>query len=155
MFGSNDVGQLPVAEYETKTREVVRRCLANGTIVILSTMPARSGRMEQAKEFAEAARRIAREEHLPLVDYFAEILKRRPDDWDGALPQFKNAPGDEYQVPTLIARDGVHPSNASAWANDFSADGLSRNGFSLRNYLTLHAYAEVIAKVLEPGAGGR
>ena len=47
---------------------------------------------------------------MPLIDYQAEILKRRPDDWDGALPKFKDVPGSEYEVPTLIARDGVHPS---------------------------------------------
>jgi hypothetical protein len=155
MFGSNDVTQLDAAEYETKTRDVVRRCLKNGTVVILTTMPPRSGQLEKARQFAEVARKIAREEHLPLVDYFDEILKRRPDDWDGSLPKFKDVPGDEYQVPTLIARDGVHPSNVSKWGNDFSADGLSHNGFALRNYLTLVAYSQVISAVLEPTGGKR
>src|SRR6266850_5335715 len=59
----------------------------------------RSGHMEKARQFAEAVRRIAGKEKLPLIDYFSEILKRRPDDWDGSLPQFKALPGDEYQVP--------------------------------------------------------
>lgn len=148
LFGSNDVSQMKVDEYEQKTREVVRKCLAKGTIVILTTMPPRSGHLGKAKEFAEAARKIAREEHLPLVDYSAAILERRPNDWDGALPQFKDTPGSEYEVPTLVARDGVHPSNPSKWGNDFSAEALSKHGFGLRNQLTLRAYAEVIGKVL-------
>ena len=147
MFGSNDVGVMDATEYETKTREVVRRCLANGTVVILSTPPPRHGQMEKSKQFAEAIRKIALEEKLPLIDYQAEILKRRPDDWDGALPQFKNSPGDEYQVPTLIAKDGVHPSNYKAHENDFSEEGLRTNGFALRNYLSLLAYAEVVGRV--------
>lgn len=148
MFGSNDVGQMDAAEYEAKTREVVQRCLANGTVVLLSTMPPRSGYLEKGRQFAEATRRIARDETVPLVDFFNEILKRRPGDWDGSLPQFKRSPGDEYQVPTLIARDGVHPSNPSRFVNDFSEASLRTNGFSLRNYLTLLAYADVIERVL-------
>jgi lysophospholipase L1-like esterase len=111
MFGSNDVGQMDANEYEQKTREVVQRSLKNGTVVLLTTAPPRSGRVEKSKQFADAVRKIAREEKLPLIDYFGEILTRRPDDWDGSLPQFKASPGDEYQVLTLIARDGVHPSN--------------------------------------------
>jgi lysophospholipase L1-like esterase len=149
LFGSNDVGALEAAEYEQKTREVVRRCLTNGTVVILTTMPPRSGRLDKSRQFAEAARKVAREEGVPLVDYFAAILERRPEDWDGALPQFKNAPGDEYQVPTLIARDGVHPSNPRQFG-DYSEASLRNNGFALRNVLTLRAYAEVIERVLQP-----
>jgi len=149
MFGSNDVDQMDAAEYETKLRDVVQRCLRNGTIVILTTPPPRHGRVEKSRQFADAVRKVAREQRLPLIDYAAEILRRRPDDWSGALPQFKNTPGDEYQVPTLVARDGVHPSNPSKWVNDFSADGLKHNGYALRNYLTLRACAEVIEHVLK------
>jgi lysophospholipase L1-like esterase len=157
MFGSNDVVQLGTAEYETKTREVVRRSLTNGTVVLLTTMPPRSGRLETARAFADAVRRIAREEQIPLIDYFGEILKRRPLDWDGGLPQFRGSPGNGYQVPTLIARDGVHPSNPWKFVNDFSEEALKTSGFTLRNYLTLLAYAEVIEKVLQavPARGSR
>lgn len=147
MFGSNDVGQMEAAEYEAKLRYVVQRCLANGTVVILSTMPLRSGHVAKSAQFAQVARRIASELRIPLSDYFAEIRKRRPDDWDGALPKFKDLPGNEYEVPTLIARDGVHPSNPQKFTNDFSEEALRSNGFTLRNYLTLRAYAEVIEKV--------
>lgn len=147
MFGSNDVGQMDVAEYETKTRDVVRRCLTNGSVVLLTTMPPRSGHLEKARQLAEAARKISREEKIPLINYFDEILKRRPVDWDGSLPQFEGLPGDEYQVPTLIARDGVHPSNPSKHVNDLSEEALRANGFSLRNYVTLLSYAEVIEQI--------
>ena len=91
--------------------------------------------------------RVAKAKQVPLIDYQAEILKRRPDDWDGALPKFKDTPGSEYEVPTLICRDGVHPSNPKAH-QDFSQESLSRNGYLLRNYLTLLAYAEVIERLL-------
>jgi hypothetical protein len=146
MFGTNDLGSLDLAEYETKTRQVVQKCLDNGTILILSTLPPKHGQAEKAAAFADAVRRIAREMQLPLTDYHAEILKRRPDDWDGASDAFRQYEG--YDVPTLIARDGVHPSNPQKYANDYSDEALHKNGFSLRNYLALLKYAEVIEKVL-------
>ena len=153
MFGSNDVGELEVSEYEQKTREVVRRCLTNGTVVLLTTLPPRSGRLDKSKQFAEAVRKVAREERVPLIDYFAAILERRPDDWDGALPQFRHTAGDEYQVPTLIARDGMHPSNPGPFS-DFSDASLRQNGFALRNYVTLLGYAAVIENVFQATASG-
>jgi len=148
LFGSNDVGQLGAEEYEQKTREVVRRCLENGTVVLLTTMPPRSGYLEKSRTFAELARKVAREERVVLVDYFAAILDRRPADWDGSQPQFRRPGEDVYQVPTLISGDGVHPSNPREF-QDFSEQSLRNNGFALRNYLTLRAYAEVIERVFE------
>jgi hypothetical protein len=54
-------------------------------------------------------------------------------------------------VPTLIARDGVHPSYPKKHQNDFSEESLRNSGYTLRNYLTLLKYAEVIDLVLKPG----
>jgi lysophospholipase L1-like esterase len=150
LFGTNDLGQLGLEEYERKTAEVVERCLKNGTVVLLTTPPPRSGLLEKSKQFAEAVRRVARAKHVPLIDYQAAILKRRPDDWDGALPKFKGIKGSEYEVPTLIARDGVHPSYPRA-CQDYSAKSLRRNGYALRSYLTSLGYAKVVREVLRPG----
>ena len=148
MFGTNDLGGLDRKEFQSKTAAVVDRCLNNGTVVLLTTLPPRSGALEKAKDFAEAIREVAKEMKVPLIDYQAEILKRRPDDWDGALPKFKDVKGSEYEVPTLIARDGVHPSYPKAH-QDYSADSLSKSGYSLRNYLTVVAYADVVKRVLK------
>jgi lysophospholipase L1-like esterase len=147
MFGTNDLGQLEEKEYEQKTAEVVQRCLNNGTVVILTTPPPRSGLLDKSKQFAEVVRRVAAAKRVPLIDYHAEVLKRRPEDWDGTLPKFKDVKGSEYEVPTLIARDGVHPSNPRAH-QDYSEEGLKRNGYALRSYLTLLAYADVVRRVL-------
>ena len=55
-----------------------------------------------------------------MIDYFEEILRRRPDDWDGSAEKFaaavKAANGDVYQAPTLISGDGVHPSYPRQYA---------------------------------------
>ena len=150
MFGTNDLTQLGEREYEQKTREVVERCLRNGTVVILTTIPPRSGQVEKSKRFADIQRKVAADLKVPLVDYQAEILKRRPDDWDGSRPKFRaDAAKDVYQVPTLISGDGVHPSNPRA-LSDYSQKALDANGYQLRNVLTLRAYAEVIRHVLTP-----
>lgn len=149
LFGTNDLGGLDRKEFRAKTASVVDRCLKNGTVVLLTTLPPRSGAVAKAKDFAAAVREVAREKKVPLVDFQAEVLKRRPDDWDGSLPKFKDVPGGEYEVPTLIARDGVHPSFPKAH-QDYSADSLSKSGYALRNYLTVVAYADVISRVLKP-----
>ena len=150
MFGTNDLTQLELEEYGTKMREVVEKCLKNGTVVILSTIPPRSGLADKAKTFAECVRKIAREMKVPLVDYHAEIIKRRPDDWDGSMEKFKD--WKDYNVPTLIARDGVHPSHPDKYKEDYSEEALSSCGYSLRNALVLLEYAKVI-EALEKPAG--
>ena len=122
MFGTNDLRDLEVDEYRDRLRSVVRKCLDRGTVVILSTIPPRHGFAEKAADFAEAARKIARELSVPLVDYHAEILKRRPDDWDGATDAFKAFEG--HDVPTLLARDGVHPSAPRLYQDDYSEKAL-------------------------------
>lgn len=147
MFGTNDLGGVPLEEYEKKLRVVVKKCLDNGTVVILTTIPPRSGMLEKSKKYAEAARRVAKELKVPLCDYQAEALRRRPDDWDGAMKKFAEYKG--YDVPTIVARDGVHPSAPRKYAGDYSEEGLKSSGYVLRNYVTLRSYAAVIRHVYE------
>ncbi|MBM3215849.1 hypothetical protein FJZ36_13130 [Candidatus Poribacteria bacterium] len=142
MFGTNDLYDLSADEYASHLRAVVDACLDFGTRVLLNTIPPRSGYVESSAEFAEAARRVAGERGLPLVDYHAEILRRRPTDWDGSLDRFREWSG--YDVPTLISRDGVHPSHPAAYRDDYSEAALDSNGYSLRNYLVLMAYADML-----------
>ena len=103
--------------------------------------------LDKSRKYAEAATKVAKELHIPLCDYFGECLKRRPDDWDGASDQFKEYKG--YDVPTLIARDGVHPSNPKAFSGDYSDEGLRSNGFALRNGVSLLAYDDVLRSVFD------
>jgi hypothetical protein len=79
-------------------------------------------------------------------------MRRRPDDYDGRMEKFQDIvkqTKDVYQVPTLISGDGTHPSNPKQWVSDFSEEALSNNGFSLRNYMTIRMYAQVITKVFQ------
>lgn len=154
MFGTNDLHSLELDEYRETLRQVVRKCLDNGTVVILSTIPPRHGFVEKSRAFAQAARDVARELSVPLVDYHAEILKRRPDDWDGATDAFSRYEG--YDVPTLIARDGVHPSAPRQFQDDYSDKALASHGYGLRSDLVLMKYAEVLEALAasRPAAAG-
>jgi len=147
LFGTNDLQALELPEYRNTLRSLAQRCQERGTVPILTTVPPRHGSEKKAEQFAQAAREIAAELSLPLIDYHAEILKRRPEDWDGALNRFKGI--DTYEVPTLISGDGVHPSFPKRFQSDYSEEGLRTSGYTLRNYLTLLKVAEVL-DVLKP-----
>lgn len=142
LFGTNDLHQMEFREYRTNLRYTIQRCLKNGTIPILTTPPPQHGFEADTEQFAQGVRQLARELKLPLVDYHAEILTRRPNDWDGTLPQFREY--DPQEVPTLIGGDGSHPSFPNGFQNDYSEEGLRTSGYTLRNALTLLKYAEVL-----------
>ena len=145
MFGTNDIGRIWPPAYTENMAAALRRMMADGTVPILTSIPPchRPGH----RAYWLAALSIAHGLEVPLIDYYAEVLRRRPDDWDGRLEKFSAYKG--YQVPTLISRDGTHPSNPKDFMNDFSEEALNKNGYTLRNYLTLRKYYEVITKVLE------
>lgn len=147
MFGTNDIRQGSIDKHEENLRALISRCLDAGVVVILTTIPPMHGHEERVRETVEVQRRLAGELRVPLIDYYAHIMNRRPTDWDGRLPQF--AEYGQWEVPTLISRDGVHPSNPSRWRNDYSAEGQMHSGYVLRNYLTLIACAEVIQTVFQ------
>ena len=89
MFGTNDLNSVPLEVYEQKTRRVVEACLANGTVVMLTTIPPRSGMDKRCKNMADIVRHVAKEMKVPLVDYYAECLSaadrlgRRRGDFQG------------------------------------------------------------------------
>jgi hypothetical protein len=146
MFGTNDIGRIWPPEYTENMAAALRRMMRDGTVPMLTSIPpaAKHGH----REYWLAALSIAHGLKVPLIDYYAEILRRRPDDWNGRLETFADYKG--YQVPTLISRDGTHPSNPKGYVNDFSEEALRASGYTLRNYMTLRQYHEVITKVLRP-----
>jgi len=147
MFGTNDLGGLVPPDYTENMAASVRRMLADGTVPMLTSIPPASGR--DARPYWLAALSIAHGLRVPLIDYYAEILRRRPDDWDGRLEKF-GKPKDCYQVTTLVSGDGTHPSNPKPFVQNFSEEALSSNGYTLRDYMTLRTYYQVITKVLQP-----
>lgn len=146
MFGTNDIRRGSIEAHEQNLRALIQRCLDKGVVVILSTIPPMHGFDQQVRETVQVQRQIAADLCVPLIDFYAHVMNRRPDDWDGALAAFEHF--SQWEVPTLISKDGVHPSNPQQWRNNYTEDGLMRNGNVLRSYLAMMAYAEVIDVVI-------
>jgi|SRR5579862_236673 len=137
MLGTNDAngGRTP-AQYKADMTKVVDLLVANGTIPILSTLPPIKGKDDLVKSFNAVLAELVKEKKLPIIDYYGEILKRRPTDWLG----------------TLISDDGVHPTGDHGGASPSSEpteDNLKNSGYLLRGVLSVRKIAEVKAKVLD------
>ncbi|MCY3021397.1 MAG: GDSL-type esterase/lipase family protein [Planctomycetota bacterium] len=145
MWGTNDtyLGPKP-PKYTDNLRAIVQKCLDNGTIPILYTIPPKgdqAGNPQATKHvetFVEAARTVAEEKKVPLIDFYKEIMTRQPTDF----------------AKTLLG-DGLHPSYPPQYQNDFSEEGLKNSGYTLRNYLSLKKYHEVYQKALSKAQSAR
>ena len=143
MVGSNDISGNRVPDtYAGQLEAVVQKCVTAHCVPILNTIPPRRDHDEAVSEINQIIRDTAKRFHLPLVDYYAEILQRRPgDSWDG----------------TLISEDGVHPTGGKN--NVYSADNLEICGYALRNWTNFLMLRQVYFRVLQwkgkllPGQG--
>src|SRR4051794_5245688 len=61
LFGTNDLNGLDAKEYEARMRTLVKACLKNGTVPIVTTIPPKSGVVEKSKQFADVVRKLAKE----------------------------------------------------------------------------------------------
>ena len=138
MLGTNDASaNRTVDAFRKDMAKAVDTILDQGAICILSTIPPHPGKPELAKSYNEALRQIAKDRGLPLIDYEKEILKRRPNDWNG----------------TLLGKNDVHPSGGKPdGVNATSAptaENLRTSGYLLRGWLSVQKVAEVKKKVLD------
>jgi hypothetical protein len=131
MLGTNDASAgRDVAAYRADMERALDLMLGRGIVVILSTIPPHPGRPALARSYNEALRALARSRKLPMIDYEREILKRRPDDWDGSL----------------LGRGDVHPTADRAGVKPTSpptAENLRESGYLLRGWLSVRKIAEV------------
>jgi hypothetical protein len=138
MMGTNDASASRKVEDVSKDAETaVKLILDSGTICILSTIPPHIGSPEQSKSYNEALREVAKKHELPLIDYEREILKRRPEDWNG----------------TLLNKNDVHPTAGIEGVKASSAptdENLAKSGYLLRGWLSVKKIGEVKRRVLEP-----
>ncbi len=154
LFGTNDLGSICPPVYTEYMAASIRRMLADGTVPMLTTVPPASGRAWIVKDaYYPACLSIAAGLKVPVIDYYGEIMRRRPDDWDGRLEKFKAYRG--FNVPTMISRDGTHPAHPKDTQFDFSEEALNNNGYVLRDYLTLRMYYQVITRVFQAPAKKR
>lgn len=137
MLGTNDASAgRPVEAYLKDMGKAVDLILAHHAIPILSTIPPHPGRYDLAARYNDGLRRLAKEKQIPLIDYAAEILKRRPKDWNG----------------TLLGKNDVHPTAGDEKLNATSEpteDNLRSSGYLLRGWLSVRKIAEVKERVLD------
>ena len=83
MFGMNDVTRIPIASYETNLRKIIDDCVAAGSAVVLCTpnnVYANGARPNsKLDQFSDVVRKLAKEQHLPLVDFYRLWTKYRED----------------------------------------------------------------------------
>lgn len=137
LLGTNDAnGGRSAAQYRGDMAKIVDLLLANGTIPIVTTIPPIKGKDDLVKQFNAALMELVKEKKIPVIDYHAEILKRRPTDWLG----------------TLVSDDGVHPTGDHGGASPSSEpteENLKNSGYLLRGVLSVRKIAEVKARVLD------
>ena len=132
MLGTNDISAgRPVAAYIGDVEKAVDMLLANGTVVIVSTLPPYRGKAAQVEAYNTALRELAKKKQLPLIDLHAEMKERAGADME----------------KLYLGNDGVHlsfqPANGPA-----TDENLKKSGYMLRCYLAVHKGMEVKAKVL-------
>ena len=134
MWGTNDMAHgISVAQYKTNMTAVVTACENNGTIPILTTIPPSANYLSTYPAYAQAMRDLATQLNVPLIDYNADILARRPGiTWEN----------------TIIGSDGTHPTGNNS--QNFSATALASDGYALRNYDTMTTMYGVYSNVMVP-----
>jgi lysophospholipase L1-like esterase len=140
LLGTNDAGKkVPVEKYLKAMETIYEKCLANGTIPVVTTVPPRNpDPAGLIGSYNAGLVALAKKHGLPLVDYHGEILARQPGDaWQG----------------TLISKDGVHPTPELA-AGPATPENLAKCGYLLRCWLNVHKVMEIKDKVLDNAAGG-
>ncbi len=147
MLGTNDASAgRKVQDYQADMTQAVDLLLERGIIPIVSTIPPHVGKPELARSYNAALRELAKAKSLPLIDFEAEILKRRPTDWDG----------------TLLGKGDVHPTagqGPTSPASEPTAENLRTSGYLLRGWLSVKKIGEVKSVVLDgqlqPPAGSK
>lgn len=138
LIGTNDCSAgRKVEEYRRDVAKCVDLILGQHAICLVTTIPPHIGRPELSKTYNEALRQIAADKSVPLIDYEAEILRRRPNDWNG----------------TLLNKNDVHPTadqGGTKASSEPTEENLKNSGYLLRGVLTVRKVAEVKKAVLGP-----
>jgi len=149
MLGTNDASsRRPVDEYTRNMTQIIRLIAANHTVVVLVTIPPHVHQQQLAQQYNAVLRRIAKNGitvpgvnggkpvTFPLVDYYEEIVRRRPSGtWGG----------------TLLNKGDVHPTARNSAGNPYANGGkaLTESGYLLRSWLIVQKAKEIKSRVID------
>lgn len=130
MFGTNDSGGLPTADFQVNLRRIVQISINMGVIPVLSTIPPKhydSRTDGRVPEFNQVITATARAYDIPLWDYYQSMVR---------------IPGEG------LSGDGVHPNSPPDGGNAiFDAQHL-QYGFPVRNFGALQVLYTLWQQVL-------
>jgi len=136
-FGHAELTQGPVlheAAFRRNLGKVIRACLDAGCIPVLLTTFPHQQQADEVELLNGIIRRVAERSLLPLVDYHAAVLERRPD---------------EEWVGTLVQASHDWPTSERNSHYDFSEQNLNDSGLALLNHLLLETLDEICDKCLD------
>jgi hypothetical protein len=129
MYGTNDLERVDAETFRAQLGRALALLEDQGVVPVVSTIPPRAddpARAARVPAFNDVIRALARERHVPLVDYWAAL---------DAVPGHG------------LSDDGVHPSVYMEGATrtcDLSEPAL-RYGYNVRNLLALRMLARLVA----------
>lgn len=148
MLGTNDASAgRSVQDFMADLTAIVDVLEGRDIVVILSTIPPHYAATALAESYNDSIRAFAQSRGLPLIDFEAEVLARRPTDWNG----------------TLMNSNDVHPSASGGGytsssnpyspggdvATDTTGDACTYVGYLLRSWLTVQKLKEVRLYVVD------
>jgi lysophospholipase L1-like esterase len=138
MLGTNDAWNSRKADaFIADMTTIIDKLQANGTVVILSSIPPHVPQPKLAEEYNERLYALAKAKLIPFLDFYGEVVKRRPDNsWDG----------------TILGKGDVHPTGSGpggvTTTSEPSEENLKNCGYLLRSWLTVQKIKEVKRKVI-------
>ncbi|MGH7146153.1 MAG: SGNH/GDSL hydrolase family protein [Planctomycetota bacterium] len=132
MLGTNDIdGGRKVADIIKDMTTIIDKLHANGTIVILSSIPPNFGHIQETQDYNAALYKLAEEKKMPFLDFYGHILKLEPGmAWNG----------------TILTKNGVHPT-ANDSAGEPTDENFKKSGYLLRGWLSVEKILEVHDKI--------
>lgn len=149
MLGTNDMSAgRAVNTTINNLAGIVDALEARNIVVILSTIPPHPTQGALATSYNAAIRTLAQSRQLPLIDFEAEILARRPGTtWNGTLlvlndvhPSASGGGFDSASSPYLDGGDS---------ATHLTGTSCSNVGYLLRSWLTVQKLKEVKSYVVD------
>ena len=129
LIGTNDVLKgHSVDQYKKNLQSIIAKLKASGCVCLLTTLPPARGKMDRVQAFNDVVHALAKQESLPLIPYYEEIMKHSGGKWE-----------------SFMGGDGIHPN----MKGEFYEIGSRTGGYGLRNTLTAQGLFQVLKWVLK------